>query len=107
MSGLSASVATSRMGLLGSTVLPPVTFTQVALFGTPVPMLKPYCTLPSLVPTITVEERGTAKASWLMNERSARVFLVRLGLLAYQSVGVVAPLMLSHTRLLPAIRWSQ
>jgi hypothetical protein len=34
----------------------PVTLTQVAVLAVPWPRPKPYCTLPSLVPTIAVVE---------------------------------------------------
>src|SRR5271154_2605155 len=46
------SSAMPMIGRLGRTALPPVTFTQVACACTPVPRLKPICTLPSLVPAI-------------------------------------------------------
>src|SRR5207249_11858128 len=42
-----------------------------------------------------------------MNERSASVCLVRLGLLAYQLLLGMPPRIVSHTRLLPAIMWVQ
>jgi hypothetical protein len=57
-SGFTGSVATSSTGLFGSTELPPVTFTQVALFAVPCPSPKPYCTFPSLVPTMAVVDKA-------------------------------------------------
>src|ERR1017187_3017801 len=46
------SRAMPRTGRLGKTVLEPVTSTQVAWDGAPVPRLKPIWTLPSLVPAM-------------------------------------------------------
>ncbi len=66
----------------------------------PVPRPKPYWTLPSFVPTIALPFVVGAYASWLMNDRSASVFLVRSGLFGYQ---LSAPLIDSQTRFVPAI----
>src|SRR4051794_34451631 len=50
--GTDGSRAMPRIGRLGRTPLAPVTSTQLPWLATPVPRLKPICTLPSLVPTI-------------------------------------------------------
>ena len=86
--------------------MPPVTSTQTAVEGN-VLRAKPYCTLPSLVPTRATVVFDGAKASWLMKERAPSVPLQRLGLMAVQLEAGMAPLSVSQTRLLPAIMWSQ
>ena len=57
--GIVGWTATSRIGRLGSTAFRSVTFTQTAAEGLLL-RLKPYCTLPSLVPTIAIELSPTA-----------------------------------------------
>src|SRR5438067_13416459 len=47
-------IVTSWIGRFGSTALAPVTLTHVAVLAVPVPMPKPYWTLPSFVPTIAL-----------------------------------------------------
>src|SRR5437763_1306861 len=59
------SNATSRIGRLGRMALLPVTSTHVAL-AEPEPIAKPICTLPSLVPTMTLVWSAGSNASWLI-----------------------------------------
>jgi hypothetical protein len=98
--GFCGLIATSWIGRFGRTWLPPVRLTHVAVFGVPVPSPKPYWTLPSFVPTIALPLVVGAYVSWLMNDRSASVPLVKSGLFGYQ---LFAPLIDSQTRYEPAI----
>src|SRR3954447_10244975 len=104
-----------RTGRLGRTALLPVTLTQVACEAMPVPRLKPSCTLPSLVPAMATVCVFGAYFTWLMNDRLPRVCLVRFcvdGLLVTYHVTVplafaALPVMVSHTRVVPASRRPQ
>src|ERR1051326_5448563 len=71
------SMAMPRMGRFGRTALLPVTLTQLACDATPVPRLKPSCTLPSFVPTMATVCVFGAYLTWLMNERLPRLCFVR------------------------------
>jgi len=55
-----------RTGRFGNTVFPPVTFTQVAAFTTPVPRLNPIHALPSLVPAMATLLNFGEYLTWLM-----------------------------------------
>src|SRR4051794_29876056 len=99
------SIATSRIGRLGSVLLPPVTFVHVAEFAVPAPRPRPTWTLPSFVPTIARLDVAGEYASWLMYERFPSDAFVRFaGLLTYQLVRPpVSALTFSQTRTVPAI----
>src|ERR1041385_7937430 len=108
-------MAMPRMGRLGRTALLPVTLTQFACEATPVPRLKPICTLPSLVPAMATLCFFGAYFTWLMNERLPSVPLVRFcveGLFVTYQVTVpfefaALPVIVSQTRVVPATRCPQ
>ena len=112
--GADGSSAIPSTGRFGRTVLPPVTFTQLACDAMPVPRLKPIRTLPSFVPTIASLGHLGEYLTWLMNERLPSVCLVMFwvdGLfVTYQLAAFIAalpPVIVSQTLVVPATRWPQ
>src|SRR5438105_722055 len=97
-------------GRFGSTVFPPVTFTQFAWLAVPVPRLKPIQTLPSFVPTIAALCHFGEYFTWLMNERLPSVPFVMFwfaGLFVTYHVPdmlELPPAIDSHTLVVPASR---
>jgi hypothetical protein len=89
-------------------VLPPVTFTQFAALVTPVPRLNPIQALPSFVPAIATLLNFGEYFTWLMKERFPSdclvMFWVEGLLVTTQVLVVVAPVVVSQTRVVPAIR---
>src|SRR6267378_2919866 len=70
------SSATPIIGRFGSTVLPPVTSTQFAWLGVPVPRLKPIHALASFVPAMATLWYLGEYLIWLIKERFPKVCLV-------------------------------
>src|SRR5262245_61995403 len=101
-----------RIGRLGRTTLLPVTLTQFPCACVPVPRLKPIQGLPSLVPAMAMVWSRGEYFTWLMNDRLPRVCLVMLVVVGlFVTYHVTAPfalaafpVMVSHTRVVPATR---
>ena len=109
--GADGSRAIPSTGRLGRTVLPPVTFTQLACDAAPVPRLNPIQTLASFVPTIASLDHFGEYLTWLMNERLPSVCLVMFcvdGLfVTYQLAAFIValpPEIVSQTLVVPATR---
>ncbi len=77
----------------------------------PVPRLNPIQTLESFVPTIATLAYFGEYLTWLMNERFPNLCWVMfcvVGLfVTYQEIDPAAPVMVSQTLVVPAIKWPQ